>query len=140
MKSKDSSNLKPRSFRSASAVDEYLAAVPAKPRATLKKIRKTIREMIPEAEELLSYQMPTFKHKGLLVSYAAFSDHCSFFPLGSKVLGNFEKELSGFDRSKGTIRFTPENPLPLSLIKKIVKARIAENERRTADKERKKQK
>lgn len=96
--------------------------------------------MVPEAEELLSYQMPTFRYKGLLVSYAAFSDHCSFFPLGSKILGNFEKELSQFDRSKGTIRFTPDHPLPLSLIKKIVKARMIENERRAAEKERRKQK
>jgi uncharacterized protein YdhG (YjbR/CyaY superfamily) len=111
--------------------DEYLAAVPEPARSTLKKIRAAIRFAVPaEATEAISYGMPAFKYKGALVWFAAFSDHCSFFPGSGRVIAAFQDELEKFQTSKGTIRFPVDKPLSAALVKKIVKARIAENERR----------
>ncbi|MBZ5629859.1 MAG: DUF1801 domain-containing protein [Acidobacteriia bacterium] len=109
-------------------VDEYLAGVPEPARSTLQMIRATIRSAAPaEATEAISYRMPAFKYKGLLMWYAAFADHCSLFP-GSSVMVAFKNELKGYSVSKGTIRFPVDKPLPAALVKKLVKARIAENE------------
>jgi uncharacterized protein YdhG (YjbR/CyaY superfamily) len=109
--------------------DEYLAAVPEPARRTLKKIRAAIRSAVPpEATEIISYGIPAFKHKGVLVWFAAFSDHCSLFPTAS-VIEAFKKELKGFSTSKGTIQFPTDKPLPTALVKKLVKARVAQNER-----------
>ncbi len=111
--------------------DEYLAAIPEPARSTLKKIRAAIRSAVPaEASEAISYGMPSFKYKGALVWFAAFSDHCSFFPGSGRVIATFQDELKKFQTSKGTIRFPMDKPLSAALVKKIVKARIAENERR----------
>jgi uncharacterized protein YdhG (YjbR/CyaY superfamily) len=74
--------------------------------------------------------MPAFRYKGALIGFAAFSKHCSLFPMGSSAIEQFRDELKGFQTSKGTIQFTVEKPLPAALVKKIVKARVAENERR----------
>jgi uncharacterized protein YdhG (YjbR/CyaY superfamily) len=112
-------------------VDEYLAGVPEPARTTLKKIRAMIRSVVPpEATETISYQMPTFRYKGAIVAFAAFSKHCSFFPMGASVLDAFESELKGFRTSKGTLHFALDKPLPTALVKKLVKARIAQNEQR----------
>jgi uncharacterized protein YdhG (YjbR/CyaY superfamily) len=111
-------------------VDEYLAAVPEPARTTLNKVRKVIRSVAPpEATEGISYGIPTFKYKGMLASFAAFSDHCSLFP-GAGPTIEFKNELKNFQTSKGTIRFAPSKPLPATLLKRLVKARIAENERK----------
>jgi uncharacterized protein YdhG (YjbR/CyaY superfamily) len=111
-------------------VDEYLERVPEPARTTLKKIRTVIRSVAPpEATEGISYGMPTFKYKGMLASFAAFSDHCSLFP-GAGPTIEFKNELKNFQTSKGTIRFAPNKPLPSALLKRLVKARIAENERK----------
>jgi uncharacterized protein YdhG (YjbR/CyaY superfamily) len=111
-------------------VDEYLDRVPEPARTTLKKIRAVIRSVAPpEATEGISYGMPTFKYKGMLASFAAFSDHCSLFP-GAGPTIEFKNELKNFQTSKGTIRFAPNKPLPSALLKRLVKARIAENERK----------
>jgi uncharacterized protein YdhG (YjbR/CyaY superfamily) len=111
-------------------VDEYLAGVPEPARSTLKKLRAAIRSAVPpEATETISYRMPAFKHNGVLVWFAAFSDHCSLFPTAS-VVEAFKKELQGFSTSKGTIHFPMDKPLPAALIKKMVKARVAQNERK----------
>src|SRR5713226_3226309 len=111
-------------------VDEYLADVPEPARSTLNKIRAAIRSAVPaEATECISYGMPAFKHKGVLVWFAAFSDHCSLFPTAS-VIDAFKKELKGFSTSKGTIQFPAGKPLPAALVKKLVKARVAQNERK----------
>ena len=110
-------------------VDSYLRAVPAEQRAALEKLRQTIRAAAPKAVETISYQVPTLKYHGMLVSFAAFRDHCSFFP-GAGPVKAFADELSRFPTSKGTIRFTPDKPLPAALVKKIVKARVRENETR----------
>lgn len=114
-------------------VDEYLAGVPEPARGTLNKIRATIRSAVPaEATEAISYGMPTFKYKGSLVAFAAFAKHCSLFPMSSSLIGVFQKELKDFQTSKGTIRFPVDKPLPSALVKKLVKARIAQNEARKA--------
>ena len=109
-------------------VDEYLAGVPEPARNTLKKIRAAIRSAVPaEATEAISYGIPTFKYKGPLVWFAAFSNHCSLFPTAS-VIEAFKNELKGFSTSKGTIHFPTDKPLPTALVKKLVRARVAQNE------------
>jgi uncharacterized protein YdhG (YjbR/CyaY superfamily) len=112
------------------SVDEYLAGVPEPARSTLNKVRAAIRSAVPEATEAIWYRIPTFKYKGPLVAFAAFSNHCSFFPLSSSLLEAFKNELKGFPTSKGTIRFPVDKPLAAALVKKLVKARIAENQRK----------
>jgi uncharacterized protein YdhG (YjbR/CyaY superfamily) len=111
-------------------VDRYLAGVPEPARTTLNQVRAVIRSVAPpEATEGISYGIPTFKYKGMLASFAAFSDHCSLFP-GAGPMIEFKNELRSFQTSKGTIRFALNKPLPRNLLRKIVKARIAENERK----------
>jgi uncharacterized protein YdhG (YjbR/CyaY superfamily) len=117
-------------------IDEYLERVPEPARTTLQKIRATIRSVVPpEAAETISYQMPAFRYKGALVAFAAFSDHCSFFPMSSSLLTEFQADLKRYSQSKGTIRFPSDKPLPPALVKKLVKARIAQNELRQRSKE-----
>jgi uncharacterized protein YdhG (YjbR/CyaY superfamily) len=109
-------------------VDEYLAGVPEPARSTLNKVRTAIRTAVPPGTtETISYGMPAFKHNGVLVWYAAFSNHCSLFPTGA-VIEAFKKELKGFSTSKGTIQFSTAKPLPAALVKKMVKARVAQSE------------
>jgi len=115
----------------AKSVDEYLARVPKPARSTLKQVRAVIRSVVPpETTEVISYGIPTFKYKRGLVAFAAFTNHCSLFPLGSSVLDAFKEELKEFRVSKGTLHFPLHKPLPAALVKKIVKARIAQNEDR----------
>ena len=122
-----------RSMGSAKTVDEYLAAVPEPALSTLQKIRSTIRSVVPaEATEAISYGMPVFRYKGALVGYAAFKDHCSFFPMNAALIIQFVEELKGYSTAKGTIRFPSDKPLPAALVKKIVKARVADNDRKKA--------
>jgi uncharacterized protein YdhG (YjbR/CyaY superfamily) len=110
-------------------IDEYLARVPEPARSTLNKVRDMIRSAAPpEATEAISYGIPAFKYKGLLVAFAAFTKHCSFFPGSSSVLGEFKNELEGYQTSKGTIRFPMDKPLPAALVKKLVKVRVAKND------------
>lgn len=110
-------------------VDKYLTRVPEPARGTLKKIRAMIRSAAPrEATETISYGMPGFKYKGMLMGYAAFSEHCSLFP--GAIVEAFKDELKGYRISKGTIRFPLDKPLPAALVKKLVKAGVARNERK----------
>ena len=111
-------------------VDEYLQGVPEPSRRALQRVREIVRSVAPsEATEVISYGLPTLKHNGMLMSFAAFSKHCSLFP-GVGPIVEFKDELKNFQTAKGTIRFLPEKPLPAALIKKLVKARIAANERK----------
>ncbi len=110
-------------------VDEYLAGLPKEARATLEKLRKTIRAAAPMASEVISYQMPMYKQHGIVVGFAAFKNHCSIFP-GAAVMDAYKEELKHYDTSKGTIRFPANKPLPAALVKKLVRARIQENEAR----------
>jgi uncharacterized protein YdhG (YjbR/CyaY superfamily) len=109
-------------------VDEYLAGVPEPARTTLNKIRATIQSVVPaEATEVISYGVPTFKYNGPVIWFAAFSNHCSVFPTAA-VIEQFKDELKAYKTSKGTIQFPVDKPLPASLVKKMVKARLAEIE------------
>ena len=113
------------------SVDEYLAGVPEPARSTLNKLRAVIRSAVPaEATEAISYGMPAFKYKGVLLGFAAFPRHCGLYPMSTAVMETFKDDLKGFDTSKGTIRFPVDKPPPAALVKKLVKARIAENERK----------
>jgi uncharacterized protein YdhG (YjbR/CyaY superfamily) len=109
-------------------IDEYLAGVSEPARGTLKKVRAAIRSAAPsESTETISYGIPAFKYKGVLVWFAAFSDHCSLFPTAA-VIAAFKDELKGYSTTKGTIHFPSDEPLPAALIKKLVKARVAQLE------------
>jgi len=120
-----------KSKAAAKTVDEYLARVPEPARSTLEKIRAVIRSVVPaETTEVISYGIPTFRYKRALVAIAAFKDHCSLFPMGASALDAFKDELKKFRVSKGTLHFPLDKPLPATLVKKIVKARIAQNERK----------
>jgi uncharacterized protein YdhG (YjbR/CyaY superfamily) len=117
---------------SVKTVDDYLAALPAEERALLVELRQAIKSAAPQAEEVISYNIPLYKHHGHLVGFAAFKDHCSLFVTDSEVPKQFAKELEPYEVKHTTIHFSVENPLPAALVKKIVKSRIAENEARAA--------
>jgi uncharacterized protein YdhG (YjbR/CyaY superfamily) len=107
-------------------ITEYLTAVPPDKRAALQRLRKAVRATAPGAEECISYGIPAFRLDGrVLVYFAAAKNHCSFFPGG--IIEGFEDELEGYETSKGTVRFTPDHPLPVALIRKLVKAAMARN-------------
>ncbi|MGZ8844602.1 MAG: iron chaperone [Pyrinomonadaceae bacterium] len=119
-----------KSEKSATAkdVNAYLARVPADARASLEKLRQTIKSAVPDAVEVISYGIPTFRRDGrMLVSYAAFSEHCSFFP-GAGPIDVHQDELKSFQTSKGTVRFTTAKPLSSTMVKKLLKTRIRLNE------------
>ena len=112
----------------AEDVADYLSRVPDPQREMLEKLRRTIKSIVPDAVEVISYQIPTFRLNGrMLVSYAAFKHHCSFFP-GAGPIEMHANDLKSFQTSKGTIQFTPERPLSTTLVKKLVKTRIRLNE------------
>lgn len=115
-------------------VDTYLAAQPPKMRAALKRLRKTIKAAAPEATEGMSYQIPTFKLNGLLVSYAGWTDHCAIYASSATFVRAHAAQLKRFELGKGTIRFSPDKPISATLVTKLVKARIAENAARKAKK------
>ena len=108
-------------------VDQYLASLPDAARKTLEKIRKAIRAAAPRAIEGISYQMPMYKHQGMLIGFAAFKNHCSIFP-GPGAIERHKLELKDYETSKGTVRFPIGKPLPSTLVKTLVRERIAENE------------
>lgn len=114
----------------AKDVDEYLSMLPPAERRALKNLRATIKSVAPKAEEKISYRMPIYRYLGWLVGFAAFKNHCSFFVMSYKVLAMFKKELKPYWKATATLHFTAEKPLPVSLVERIVKARIEENEAR----------
>lgn len=118
-------------------IDEYLARIPANVRTTLEALRKMIKDAAPKAEEGISYQVPIFKYQGSLVSFGAAQNHCSFYVMSPATMKAFKDELKGYDTSPGTIRFPHDKPLPAGLVKKLVKARIKENEEIKAKKAKK---
>jgi uncharacterized protein YdhG (YjbR/CyaY superfamily) len=115
----------------AKDIDDYLASVPEEARATLEKLRRTIKAAAPNATERISWGMPAFYYHGPLVGFAAFKSHCSFFPMGHSVIATHKDELKPYETAKGTIRFQVDKPLPAALVKKLVEARIKENEARS---------
>ena len=113
-------------------IDEYLAALSDDKRAALEELRKTIRAATPKAEECISYQIPSYRQNGMLVGFGATANHCAFYLMSSSTVAAHEDELKGYDTSKGTIRFQADKPLPVALVRKLVKARMAENAGRRA--------
>lgn len=111
---------------SPKTIDEYIAGFPPDVQVILEKMRVTIRKAAPGAEEKISYQMPAFYLQGNLVYFAAFKNHIGFYPTSSGPQA-FKKELSIYAGAKGSVRFPKDKPLPLGLIRKIVKFRVAEN-------------
>ncbi len=109
-------------------VDAYLAALGADQRAALEALRKVIRAAAPMATEAISYSIPAFKQRGVLVSFGAAKEHCAFYVMSPAVMEAHREELAVYDTSKGTIRFKSGEPLPSALVTKLVRARIAENE------------
>lgn len=108
-------------------VEEYLAGAPEPHRATLTQLRETLRELLPDAEETLSYGVPAFKSEGKLVAgYAYFKKHCSYFPHSGSVLSRLAEELEGFEWSKGTLKFGVDEPLPESMVGRLVEERLRE--------------
>jgi uncharacterized protein YdhG (YjbR/CyaY superfamily) len=108
-------------------VDEYLSTFPKQVRDILGGLRETIRQAAPQAEEVISYNMPAFKCNGMLVWYAAHTDHIGFYPRASAILA-FKRELARYKTSKGAIQFPLQEVIPANLVKKIVKFRVKENE------------
>ncbi|HEY6767303.1 MAG TPA: DUF1801 domain-containing protein [Candidatus Sulfotelmatobacter sp.] len=121
-------NTKTKKNSTPSSVDEYLASIPEPGRSTLKKMRSVIRKAAPkDTIETISYGIPTFRYKGPLIWFGAFSGHCSLFPTAS-VIELFKDELKNYPISKGTIRFPLDKPLPAALVTKMVRARVKQVE------------
>jgi uncharacterized protein YdhG (YjbR/CyaY superfamily) len=113
------------------SIDEYLATFSADKRAALEKLRKTIQAAAPKAEECISYGLAAFRLDGRpLVAFGGGDNHCAFYPMSSKTVLAHKQELRDYETSKGTIRFQADKPLPAALVRKLVKARIAENQER----------
>lgn len=110
----------------SASIDAYMARLPPDQRRALETLRGQIRTLVPDAEETISYGLPTFKLRGNLVHFGAAAKHCAFYPGG--VVDQFADRLAGFETAKGTIRFQPERPLPPDLIRDVVLYRIAQNE------------
>ena len=112
-------------------IDAILAGLPADQRAALQHLRETIAAVAADAVEAMSYGAPAFRYRGHpLVSYAAAKAHCAFYVMSPQVIVDHAADLDGFDTSKGTIRFTPDEPLPAKLVAKLVRARMAESDER----------
>jgi uncharacterized protein YdhG (YjbR/CyaY superfamily) len=112
-----------------SAIDAYLASLPADQRAALQRLRSQVARLVPEAVETISYGMPAFKLGGrFLVSYAGWKSHCSIYPLTDTFLKDHDDELRGFERTKGSVHFTPDAPLPEPVVEALVRARVADLE------------
>lgn len=108
-------------------IDEYLATLNPDQRAALQKLRKAIKAVVPRAEECISYSMPAFRNDGMLVAgFRAAAKHCAYYPMSGSTIRTLKRDLKDYDTSEGTIRFKPDKPLPAALVKKLVKARIAE--------------
>jgi uncharacterized protein YdhG (YjbR/CyaY superfamily) len=109
-----------------SNVDEYIAAFPEETQKLLSQMRNTIKKAAPEAEEVISYQMPAYKYHGIVVYFAGYKKHIGFYPTALGIAA-FKKELSVYKGAKGSVQFPVNEPMPLTLISKIVKFRIKEN-------------
>jgi len=114
-------------MKKPTSVDEYISSYPKETQKLLEQIRATIKGVAPDAEEVISYMMPGYKLNGMLVWFAGFKNHIGFYPRGSSAIEAFKKELTGYKTSKGAIQFPKDKPMPIALIKKMVKYRVKEN-------------
>lgn len=117
--------------------DQYISGFPEEIRIMLEKLRDTIRQAAPKAEEVISYNMPALKFHGILVYYAAHTSHIGFYPGSAAVQDEFKKELAGYKTSKGTVQFPLGTQIPVALVKKIVKFRVNQNLEKAAAKKKK---
>jgi uncharacterized protein YdhG (YjbR/CyaY superfamily) len=108
-------------------VNKYILNLPVEQQIALERVRQIIKNTVPEAQEYLSYKMPAYHFHGMIGGFAAFKNHCSFFPWDSKTIDVFKDELKGFKTSAGTIQFTPEKPLSEELLQKILRYRVTSN-------------
>jgi uncharacterized protein YdhG (YjbR/CyaY superfamily) len=116
-------------------IDQILSSLPDDKRAALQALRQAIASAAPDAVEGISYGLPAFRYRGRpLVSYNASTGHCAFFPMSPAVLDRHRDELTGFDMAKGTIRFSPDRPIPAEIVSAIVRERMAETDAAAADK------
>jgi uncharacterized protein YdhG (YjbR/CyaY superfamily) len=123
----------PNDADSAMQVDEILSSFPRDKRAALQTLRETIATAAPDAVEGISYGLPAFRYRGRpLVSYSATKGHCAFFPMSPAVLDRHRDELTDFDLAKGTVRFSPDRPIPVEVVSEIVRERLAEIDASTA--------
>ncbi|HXQ15419.1 MAG TPA: DUF1801 domain-containing protein [Caulobacteraceae bacterium] len=113
-------------------IDEYLSRLSEDKRAALQALREMIRAAAPQAEECISYQMPAFRLNGMLVGFAAARRHCALYAWNGSTVGLFADELKGYDTSKGAIRFTPDKPLPETLVRRLVEMKVAKNAEKSA--------
>jgi uncharacterized protein YdhG (YjbR/CyaY superfamily) len=111
-------------------INDYLDGLNSGQREALEKLRRAIKAAAPDAEECISYGIPAFRYMGMLVGFGAAANHCSFFLMSGTTVTEHQDLLKNYDASKGTIRFSPARPLPVTLVKKLVKARMAENKTR----------
>ena len=123
---------------SFTTIDEYIATFPENIQSILHDLRATINAAAPDAQEKISYQMPTFSQKGNLVYFGAWKNHIGLYPITSTVRKAFEGELSHYENTKGTVKFPLDKPLPLDLIGEMVKFRVAENLQKAEEKSKKK--
>ncbi len=115
--------------RKPTTIDEYLATVSGDKRTALDKLRKTIRSIVPKADECISYGIPAFRLDGAVVAgFCATAKGCSYFPFSGSTLRTLAADLRGYDRTKSALHFRPDEPLPATLVRKLIKARIAETE------------
>ena len=121
------------------SIDEYIATFPEEVQIKLQEVRAAIKAAAPDAEEKISYKMPAFAQKGILVYFAAWKNHIGFYPIPSGTQA-FKQELSAYESSKGAVKFPLDKPMPLDLISRIVKFRLAENLKKAQDKSNKKNK
>jgi uncharacterized protein YdhG (YjbR/CyaY superfamily) len=114
------------------AIDEYLAEVTPSRRALLQKLRKTIRSIVPEVEECISYRLPAFRYRGSIIAgFSATSTGCSYYPFSGRALKTLAGDLEGYSKTKSALHFGPDKPLPASLVRKLLEARIAEGKPQT---------
>ena len=119
----------------ASDIDEYIATAPKDSRALLGELRRAIRAVLPDAVEVISYGIPTFKYLGPVVGFGAFKHHCSLFVDSGMFLGRHRDEVKGYEQAKSAVHFPIDKPLPTALVKRLVKARMRENEERDRERE-----
>jgi uncharacterized protein YdhG (YjbR/CyaY superfamily) len=113
--------------RKVTTIDEYLASLTGEPRAALAKLRKTIRSIIPKAEECISYNMPAFRlNRTVVAGFLATTKGCSYYPFSGRTLTTLTRDVGEYEQTKGSLHFDPKKGLPVSLVRKLIKARIAE--------------
>ena len=123
--------MRTKTIKSAKTVDDYIKGFPQDVRKSLQDLRRAIKEAAPEAEERISYRIPSYKYHGWLVFFAAHENHSSFIVVDQSIMKTFRREIKSYETAGTTIHFTPAHPLPTTLIKNIVKARMKRNALRT---------